>query len=1833
MNIIKAYYDHILDIFMEVYGETIKSAMQGNCMKVTGFSMEILRDLYSRLSLLETKTQFYILTEDEDLTGHEYITPTKLIELRNDLTISVLVLIPVNSFTSAEDSYGNATFRDLSITDFDERLYKKLEKQLTDRQAVKYALSYADKATNISLQDKIKYLLYIVLSGSTDKAIGDGLYLLNLIPDSTIVSKKEYIPQLLVKNDECATVIADYSLAIADRISALPVKSGTIQPKVAKFLRDNDGMINRKDLCEQILSKYPELNFSKWYDYLKNITELGVLHVTKVELKGKAFKIDGEDLKLKIDQNKGAKVKLRIYFSPKPSAYEELKKVKVAIMNGDGFYKETDVVTKKVSENNKDYRDITFPLSNSFENGTYFFHVYAEDNDGTELNVTDAFRDEDIQKAWEVEQQKGNGLSKEDFQQQQRRLLTSDSDTFFLQVDTSDEPEETGTRMKISNVLQAYFRYRIERNRKGEELTVPQRQAITDKSGKTSDDDLKSWQYSTHVNTFQLRYDANNNYQIPLSRKLLELEEVILKNSGKVGYIDATISDNYTDENLKSIILREIEGVQIPATLLEKRKVLFNSILDSAPDSTGVIETYEVFNHISEIKDYLHEYHSWLRSLDDVAVSQTAAVSIQSIDTVSLTLEMPDDHIAHTKLLTPLHPIRLGWLVNIYEQYEVWEAKTSEDSRYRKPDVWYKKLDNLFYGELLQDVATLVMRDAYIEDYLQYVGELCFGWGFYANPQQTNDGTFSTGFRQLKAYTSQLLNIGVQYRIDSDVNKQMVYRLIRKYITQHPYTNKLIINLFNAGDAAVFAENLVMIEHNTVNTPFDIHYEIRMFCDDKRFPQGEALKDLLNPDTQVSEEAENFSQADDNRLFPKLRFSINSIEEFVSDPNKYPAHLSFLVNPFPTQASLKRSNTMQQSFYLNGVITRPIVQVEKTEKGYMWHRYISEVPLPNPVSPFSNETQELFSTLQRMVARSMATDHDISVPSLTLSIKDRSSIMLSYVHDISDWVITFDKNMGPEFYDIPCKDGETPYLLDYLPSAELNGISSFLTCRPTSEIEGLLAPHFKEFGININDKEAFYELLADIRSVSSSMIMQLDSTRNKAFEVLGTTLMKRMLRKKDLLNDSFIIPVDLHQELFRDLDAATQERADDLLVDFHADKREIVFTVIEIKCRQILSDDDISALQEKMHNQIENTVMALRKRFDAEYQTPDRLDRELMTLELQSLLMFYARRAARYNYLHEETAKEYERFILSLNQGDYTIRFKRLGLIYQFKSSEYQRKDYMNDTLFYILGKPMIERILDKDLSVKTTDVVLLNADEDFKTAFETSDRILREESFKLNNTNEDSSSKQEDEVASDKNDSHNTQTAVDESPTEEKDIVGNENVSNVPVENDNKSKVSHIPNGVTDNEEKSVPQTELPDAKSYQEEKAADLSVPSDYVQPNYDIMIGKTSGSEQFGILGESINGHRKIAIDLSETNTISLFGVQGGGKSYTIGTVTEMTLRQFSNINQLPAPMASVIFHYSESMDYAPEFTSMIHPNDEAGQLKKLKEVYGAEPGSIDDVIMLCPVDKVEKRWEEYPSIEVHPIAFHSTDLNVQDWMFLLKAVGNESTYINQLRAIMRANRKNLNLDGLKQSVDASPLLSTSQKALAQQRLAFAEEYIDDSRKLGTLLRPGRLIIVDLRDEFIDKDDALGLFVIMLNIFAGVKEYQGTRFNKFIVFDEAHKYMDNKDLTSTIVTAIREMRHKGVSMMIASQDPMSLPTEIIELSSIMLMHKFNSPQWVKHVQKSITQLQTLSSSDMATLLPGEAYLWATKSTDKGVTSRPMKISTRPRVTKHGGDTIKAV
>src|SRR5262245_41918547 len=333
----------------------------------------------------------------------------------------------------------------------------------------------------------------------------------------------------------------------------------------------------------------------------------------------------------------------------------------------------------------------------------------------------------------------------------------------------------------------------------------------------------------------------------------------------------------------------------------------------------------------------------------------------------------------------------------------------------------------------------------------------------------------------------------------------------------------------------------------------------------------------------------------------------------------------------------------------------------------------------------------------------------------------------------------------------------------------------------------------------------------------------------------------------------------------------------------------------------------------------------------------------------------------------------------------------------------------------------------------------------------------------------------------------------------------------------------------------------------------------------------------------------------------------------------------------INILPSPLATVIFHYHKSDAYAPEYASAVAANQKQSEIERLHAEYGAYPVGLRDVVLLAPEAKVDQRRREFPGIKVDPIKFASSELGADSWKFLLGAYGNDSLYIRQLVAIMRRHRDGLTISTFKQDIAAAGLPPSTQR-LADDRLNLAEQYIDDAHRLGELLRPGRTVIVDLRDEWIEKDEALGLFVVMLRIFAAT-EFGGREFNKLVVFDEAHKYISESELIGQVVETIREMRHQATTVVIASQDPLSVPRAVIELTSILLLHRMTSPQWLKHLKGALAALDGIEEGHLTALLPGEALVWAQRSTEKRFMIRPQKIQVRPRVTQHGGGTKTAV
>lgn len=1791
---ITLYYQYIIDLIIELYRDELQEAKPGHCMKITGMGNEETMMLWEALSEEFKDLDTFIINENK--VESPYISATKLIEYRNQQRKPLLVLIPSNNRTAAEDSYGNATFKEISLEPVETELKKRLLKEIPALQR-----NYIDqifttiKANELKQSNIIDYLLAIEQDNYELQSVGTHLNLLSLFPDVDLLNDDKLFRSRLNLNIESTNNLCAFNKPLYDRVEELKMEKDTLQKNFIDLFKEETEITSAFSLVNIVAQNYPELWFNKWK--IPNL-DFDDIKLRILEIRSTDF-VNDEGKKVLLAKNTAnAKVVIRYTTTPEPKNLQQLKSFKVILMSVDGGSGQEINVLRKAPNTNAalHYREAKVELnSNSMEEGSYFFKVIAEDENGNILNVNDDFSDASIQKIWEEE-----GKTP-DVKAELNRKLTCDSEDFDYFFDENTEKEENTRKDKLNNVLQAFFKFNIENLRNNNPISIP---VASETSNVWLNDSKPKLNSIFHIN-----YSSRHNYQVIISTKLRLIENQFLSNPEVLGYVSTSLSNNSTATGLQNCFLEKSSLTDIaPLKLLELRAQLFSAIQSSNDAENGIIETANLYEYRELIENYIFEYQDWLNDLYDQINDSTKGneneeemrmlfSEVQYLDMVKVKSSLPNGQPVSAILMSPVHPLRLAWFLNLMDLFEDWHEKTLNYNGHIKD---WGNLEDLFLGKLTPQNNPYVIVDPNNFSNFDYLGDLSFGWGIYLNSELADKkDTLVPMNHQVKYYFRSLLNISYSNLVNNDVSRPIVVKSIKNFLIQHPYTDKLIINLFNVGDGEVFADALIQTSKN--KEYIDTKFEIRIFVgEDALIENGLALKELINPETTITEEAELFSQPSKNRLIPKLRYSINKIEDYIQNPAKYDSHLSFLVNPFASNITLHKPYRDYKVDYLNGLVLDNAIEVVEGKNGnnISWFSFIDfGKEKDRPLNSF-------YTTYQKYTAGALASHKTDAVPAVNLNLSDRDRVLISHLHEFSDWVITFDKNLGPQIFDMPSDDGKIPFLLDYIPGEEVTGVSSYLTTKPSSEIVGILGPHFQDFGIDIDSEDgqkALQVILEDLRAISSSLVMQLNSSKNKAFEVIGSAFAKRVLEKKGLLENAFLVPIDLHQNLFDNLDSNSKSRADNLFISIDKESRTINVSVLEIKCRKYLGIGEREDLKNKMIDQIDNTIFALKQHYDPNnFTSEDRLDRDIKNKELKSLLAFYIDRAYRYKYISENAYNIYWDFIQNLDKG-FTFKFNRVGFIFDFSFDQKHLKEMIDDdTVLFTFGEKLIAEILDLDSDLNTRRLEDEEFRKEFENAFDTKDKLepfIQQFKSKL---------KQEEEkpivdVSDENNFSQDDEDEINEESSVE---VENKSEEDLDFKNENDS----------------------PDTNEELLERTSD-----ELKDVDFDILVGKASKSPQYGILGKTLQ-NKTIALDLSDTNTISLFGVQGGGKSYTIGTVSEMVLKQFDKINRLPSPLAGVIFHYSESMDYEPEFTSMIYPNDNNSEVEKLRLVYGAEPDSLDKVIILTPLDKVEERRAEFPSIEVRPLMFSSKELNVQDWLFLLGAIGNDSSYIKQLKYIMKEHRRNITMSAIKESVENSDLLSNTQKQLARQKLNFAQEYIDDEISLSSVLEPGKLVIVDLRDEFIVKDEALGLFVIMLNIFSGVREFKGKHFNKFIVFDEAHKYMDNKDLTGSIVTAIREMRHKGVSIMIASQDPPSLPNEIIELSSMVLLHKFNSPQWLKHIQKSVIQLNGLTPADMSILKPGEAFLWATKANDHSLTLKPVKISTRPRVTKHGGATKQA-
>ncbi|MGP4097186.1 methylation-associated defense system ATP-binding protein MAD8 [Nonomuraea sp. KM90] len=1779
----------------------LEARQAGHCMRITDLGAALAIRLCRRVrAAVSHNAQVYVLGESPDVPAEVGVSSTKLVELRNPDARGrqrppLLAFVPPGTHASAEDSFGIATFEELNLGDVYHDLAGRIRRELP------LELGYGIDSLFTALNDqkwaysesyaRARYLLTIRLNENDPVAAGAALFELGLIPDFDLFKDPAQVLTRAARNVRQMQILNRHESSERSRVIELQLSDTDFQSKLAAFVV-GVGLEDPREWTRRIVVDRANwrLAFQHWPLRVERPVQEIRITVGEVDLPRAGDRPEHAESpalrnltgQLFLIAGKQGPTQLPLTFQVAPDPRQVPGLVKFSVQLWSEEFGQTGVASAAVAgkTGKTSYKTTLKKLrAANLEEGWHFVRVVPLDDEGLPMATQPGPNDEQP---------------------------LNESDRFFVIVDDEmDDPPPQNRAGKDIGVTHALRRLGFAALADGRDWRAIHCRSVAWKSAQ-----------GAGRNTLVAAFGAHGSTEIGVSPALADLQRAILGDPDSICRWRLPIKGGQADAPTPELLhwSGEIDGDE---KFLATRAALFAAIRGAE----GLIVEGADFNTLRDlIHAYAMAYWELLRARlqraeragdDELPAYLRGLNALLQIDTVEADCVSPEGIHRLVTIVAPTHPLRLLWLATWAELGRHWLDNAAENDPDALNIAWHTLVGMTPLG-----FPIAVPRDG--RQLSIAASDLSPFWGVCL-PTDTDDP------QGLLAELAAGLRLPDRWLGGQAVSGRQLANRVARYVMLHPYVGTLVISAVNAGSADHLADMLVDLASQKETK--DVNFDLRLFTHEPNAQgQGDALAALLRGEWSTAAAAEAFHTRSKSGIVPKLAVAIRPLSEFRAATSEHPAHVTFLFDAFSGETFTAARGEEAAMTPVHGlrqdvtVIYAEDVQntAEETDgERATWRK----LPRHGPAYPIpgAEEFSDLLAALPQAISAAAAavTTGEVGtglVPQVTLALTPQDNTLLHQAHRSSDWVVTVDRTLGVEYFDRPSSEKRPDYVIDFdVESAEGLGHHIVVSSRSVDELRALMAPVIAQHGLTLDPRHTttFFDQL---RLLSGRLAFKLASAASTAqTEVLGLSLARLFLDYQGVLADQIVIPLDAHLELYRGPRQRVDEvgeaigfkRADLALFGLNARNRTLTCRLVEVKCYRNLSA--YPQLKEEMTKQVNESAAVLAEHFDPRRTQPDRPDRAVKNAELATLLRSYLGRAVRHGTMRADAAREAQ-WMLDRLDGGYRLEFTRTGLVFDLASNG-SGLEVEDGIEFHRVGKNLAEElieavptdpVLDSRATSATLGALALSVPRLTDAAFRAPTRTheVPDDPILPVDPDEDLAPAVDDDLGS----SRIEPTAQPQEPEIPEDLhVG----SDPALETSMKHPVISELEAVRQPESVRRPETEPP------------------------DIFLGSSTPSPQYGVLGE-IAG-RRIALDLNETHTISLFGVQGGGKSYTLGSIIEAASLAVPLVNELPHPLATIVFHYSPTLDYAPEFTSMVAPNDNAAQIALLRERYGAAPAALQDVVMLVPADQLDQRRAEYPSIEVLPLKFGSSELRAEHWRFLMGAIGNQSTYIRQLQRIMKAHRNDLRLEIIRHGVEQSGL-SDNLKQLAQQRLDLAEEYIDDGARVKELVRPGRMIIVDLRDEFIEKDEALGLFVVLMQLFAEAQD-NGRRFNKLVVFDEAHKYIESPDLVAGLVESVREMRHKGMSVLVASQDPPSVPISLIELSNHVILHKFTSPAWLKHLQKANASLADLTSTKMAALAPGEAYIWSSKATDSAFTRGAVRVRFRPRITRHGGGTKTAV
>lgn len=439
------------------------------------------------------------------------------------------------------------------------------------------------------------------------------------------------------------------------------------------------------------------------------------------------------------------------------------------------------------------------------------------------------------------------------------------------------------------------------------------------------------------------------------------------------------------------------------------------------------------------------------------------------------------------------------------------------------------------------------------------------------------------------------------------------------------------------------------------------------------------------------------------------------------------------------------------------------------------------------------------------------------------------------------------------------------------------------------------------------------------------------------------------------------------------------------------------------------------------------------------------------------------------------------------------------------------------------------------------------------------------------------------------------------------------------------------------------------------------------------FDIIIGRGEADKQklgsrgavliakhYVKMGRTVSLSNNVYLDVTRAHVFFIVGKRGSGKSYTMGVIAE-------GISDLPAEIKnniSVIL-----LDTMGIYWTMKYPNSKD---RGLLDEWGLKSKSLD-VKIFTPTGYYDSYKKKGIPTDF-PFSIKPSELDATDWTQSFGIAPNDpiSVLIEKIIYDLKdSNDKkiasNFSISDIIKKIESDKESDNNSKNAAKNLFTNARNWgifeLENSKlkatSLSELAKAGQVTVLDLScyatmaNSWNIKNLVVGLIAEKLfiqrmtarkneefqQIHKSINLFSDEAIKKmdspmvWLVIDEAHEFLphDGKTLaTDPLVTILREGRQPGISLILASQQPGKIHTDVMTQSDVVIAHRITAKidtEALGALMQSYMREGLVQQLDDLPRLKGAAIIFDDNN------ERMYPIRMRPRLTWHGGEDPSAI